>query len=834
MVIRVIKQIVFFLVLISFFLNPSFFEKNTYEDSSVSLSFFHINSAFANKNEERIKELTENLQKNTMYSQAVAGVPLLPNLTEEEQQELAWLFSLHLEEQEKLLSEIEDEKSVITKNLITLTTELTNKTYSTYNEFNNLKIQYNFNKNEPVVITRLEEKLKFYINELSLLSQPLSSSYEHAQSRIVQLENIKNNLANYQNSIFDDVIKRTETLIIFYKNMARHIEDNIPISRNLLTELETTNKEFEDRMPELWEIFYKTGAFSDLYEEIQLNELANTITSVADIKTPIELDTAKIISYTNDEVSLLEIISQELPSTISIYMNIIIKILLIVVGFALVLFLITKVCDYLPSVFGEQWKKILTKSMPYIVLGVALNIGAWHEGIRYQMITMLGTFLQAYGQIRFAWQLYTFNRKEKFIDNLLGESPFLIIFYVLVVSLFIVAFMPNNFFSSFIWLAVLIFSMYRFSKSSKKAPFLTQFLLYSLNFVFLVSIFITIIGFVRFSILLTICYSCLVVGIHQLDAYVHVSSVASHFLPKRGIPSLLIGLLGSIILPVLLVIALLAPFTWVLALPGGKHVMVLLGRFKIQYGEISSDLIQLLVILVLFYLIKSIIRTSCDYIDNAWKKDVSEVTLLATPIKSSITFGLWGVFILYLLSVLGVNLMSISYLGAGLGVGIGLGLQNIVLNVMSGFSLIFGRSIREGDIVDVAGISGTVKNINLRTTRLLTSDNSLIFVPNYEFVSKSFKNYTYNGKKTKKSLLVTVTTDINVKELMDAVLAIANSHTYVLRDPQPKVIFKDMNSDTLELELSFWIENISFGTSTSTDIRLEINKYLNGLKKRNN
>ena len=110
------------------------------------------------------------------------------------------------------------------------------------------------------------------------------------------------------------------------------------------------------------------------------------------------------------------------------------------------------------------------------------------------------------------------------------------------------------------------------------------------------------------------------------------------------------------------------------------------------------------------------------------------------------------------LSALGFSLTSIAVVAGGLSVGIGFGLQNIINNFVSGLLVIFGQTLREGDVIDVGGVNGIVRRINIRSTQVETFDNAVIFVPNAEFLSGKLTNWTRNGRMVRQEVAVGVAT----------------------------------------------------------------------------
>lgn len=95
------------------------------------------------------------------------------------------------------------------------------------------------------------------------------------------------------------------------------------------------------------------------------------------------------------------------------------------------------------------------------------------------------------------------------------------------------------------------------------------------------------------------------------------------------------------------------------------------------------------------------------------------------------------------LSTLGLDLTKITLFASALGVGLGFGLQNLVSNFVSGLIILFEKSLNVGDFVELqSGITGEVREINMRSTLVTTNDNVDILVPNSEFINGHVTNWT--------------------------------------------------------------------------------------------
>jgi small-conductance mechanosensitive channel len=104
---------------------------------------------------------------------------------------------------------------------------------------------------------------------------------------------------------------------------------------------------------------------------------------------------------------------------------------------------------------------------------------------------------------------------------------------------------------------------------------------------------------------------------------------------------------------------------------------------------------------------------------------------------------LLAVGMLVAISVAGIPVSKFTVFASAFGVGIGFGLQAVFNNFVSGLIILFERSLKVGDFVELAsGIHGEVRDIRIRATRITTNDNVDVLVPNSEFVNKQVVNWT--------------------------------------------------------------------------------------------
>src|SRR6266700_691722 len=183
--------------------------------------------------------------------------------------------------------------------------------------------------------------------------------------------------------------------------------------------------------------------------------------------------------------------------------------------------------------------------------------------------------------------------------------------------------------------------------------------------------------------------------------------------------------------------------------------------------------------------------------------------------------------VLIVLENTGIHLGALAvFAGAG-GVGVGFGLQNIASNFISGLVILAERPITIGDRVEVAGITGQVKQIRARSTVILTNDNIAMIVPNEKFIDSPVTNWTYSDRRVRFRLPVGVAYGSDVNKVREALIAAAREHPATLKDPAPDAFLEKFGHSTIDFQLVVWSEEMSRRPSRfKSDLNYLICKHL--------
>jgi small-conductance mechanosensitive channel len=186
-----------------------------------------------------------------------------------------------------------------------------------------------------------------------------------------------------------------------------------------------------------------------------------------------------------------------------------------------------------------------------------------------------------------------------------------------------------------------------------------------------------------------------------------------------------------------------------------------------------------------------------------------------------------GVLIFSFVTV-NIPLAVFAFLGGALAIGLGFGAQHLINNFISGLILLFDRSVRVGDIVEVDGEGGRVTEIGMRNSRIHRFDGIDMLVPNSQFLQQKVTNWTLSDLKIRYSVAVGVAYGSSTRETERLIMKAIETHPLVLKDPPPTILFDQFGDSTLMFTGFFWMDIISNRDNriAVSEIRHAINEFL--------
>ncbi len=714
----------------------------------------------------------------------------------------------------KEVASVRDELDALQKNLPNTIKNTSDRLLEIQNNYYGFLAFSQFTTAMPDQLYNVMRQMEGLERQVGTVIKPISDRLDSFARRLDDIDGLETELnisrASKKTEIppalksYLDTISQNKIKLITLQNSFNGVLES---GKNLKARLGATIKQIQTAMPRQWEEFYQAND-GNIFSFRLWSDLPR--------------------AWEKFSKEVRPRLASEFPRTKNEWLTVLARMLMVIIPVGLFWLVVSrrkKVEDEAEGgesvESGRPWIMAVRNSLPWLVLGAALHFAAWGSprDAHLNMIA-LGNIFQIWGQLNLAWDL---RKVQLAISG--GHPPFSHLFIPVALAFVFMTLNPPLAMLCPLWIAVLAVALWSSIKRDKKTglPPLEQTALRIEPFILAVNLLLAAAGAVRLSLLVYTCYVAVAVTIQLSVGFLGLCHAASERLPEDGVSAGFRAAILAMAAPAILLLVFFAIFLWALAFPGVLYLVNNTLLTNVTVGTVSFDALRVLFIISLFFITRSAIVAGKAFLwrlPNASTVDAS----IVPPLQTALTYALWGLFALYVMNALGVSLTSLAVVAGGLSVGIGFGLQTIFNNFISGLILIFGRSLQEGDVIEVGGIQGVVSKINIRSTTVETYDNAVIFVPNSELVSTRLTNWTRNGRSVRRDIKIGVGYGSDVELVMKLLKRIAASHPRVMRDPAPSVAFTDFGPSSLDFMVRLWVEDINVATGTLTDLRVDINR----------
>ena len=244
-------------------------------------------------------------------------------------------------------------------------------------------------------------------------------------------------------------------------------------------------------------------------------------------------------------------------------------------------------------------------------------------------------------------------------------------------------------------------------------------------------------------------------------------------------------------------------------------------RIGSSIAHFAPRLVIALVIFAFFYLSYRLLRFVLARVTRRAKVEPTAATFLLMTLKYVVLIA----GLVMALEELGLDVTTILE-GIGIiGIALGFAAKDTLSNIIAGFFLFWDKPFVIGDLIEVSDEYGEVREITLRSTRILTVDGKLISIPNSVIVNSKVRSYTMSPH-LRLDIDVTIAVYEKIDDAREAILAIVHGDERFLTDPPPEVVVITLGDYYVKLELKVWLRDPRIHIPVREDLREEIKNAL--------
>ncbi|UFH36658.1 mechanosensitive ion channel family protein [Flavobacterium acetivorans] len=163
---------------------------------------------------------------------------------------------------------------------------------------------------------------------------------------------------------------------------------------------------------------------------------------------------------------------------------------------------------------------------------------------------------------------------------------------------------------------------------------------------------------------------------------------------------------------------------------------------------------------------------------------------------------------------LGIGASSFVAILGAMGLAVGLSLQGSLSNFAGGVLIILFKPFKVGDTIEAQGIIASVSEIQIFSTKLITSNNQTVFIPNGALSNGTIINHSMQGYR-RADLTFAISYDSDIKKAKDIITNVLTANPKVLKTPGFEVSVKSLTDTAIQLAVRPWATNENFGSITS-------------------
>jgi small conductance mechanosensitive channel len=214
-------------------------------------------------------------------------------------------------------------------------------------------------------------------------------------------------------------------------------------------------------------------------------------------------------------------------------------------------------------------------------------------------------------------------------------------------------------------------------------------------------------------------------------------------------------------------------------------------------------LIRLLAAIAIFFVGKWITAAVVGLTGRVMQRGATD-EILTSFVTKVLYVVLLTLVVIAALTQVGVDTTSAAAVVGGAALAIGLSLQNQLSSLAAGVILIVTRPFRKGDMVELAGVTGTVEDLAITSTVLRSANNEELILPNSAVLGSKIINYTARPLR-RIDLTISIAPSADLPKAKGAIESVLTADKRVLKDPAPAVTVKALSPSSVDLAVNPWV-----------------------------
>ena len=252
-------------------------------------------------------------------------------------------------------------------------------------------------------------------------------------------------------------------------------------------------------------------------------------------------------------------------------------------------------------------------------------------------------------------------------------------------------------------------------------------------------------------------------------------------------------------------------------------VIAALDALAVTFGDTRLSLLSIIELLTAIVFFVVMAHWLSRLIESQTRRSPHINPSMQVMLSKISKFSLYGLAFLFALKAVGIDLTAFAVFSGAIGVGIGFGLQRIFSNFISGFILLFDRSISPGDVISIGDRFGWVQSLHARYVVVKGRDGVETLIPNENLIISEVTNWSYSDRAVRQRIPVQISYENDPEIAMQLLLDAIQDKPRVLKTPEPAARLIGFGDNGINLELRIWIDDPESGiANVVSDVNLTI------------